>query len=280
MKSGKKIVGVQNLDNNTEQIQSTTTISATKNINKILYGPIASVIISVFIFISSQLIGYLLVAGFYYFKNGQDSIETLFSEPSVVLQFSLFFTVEALVLILIYLFLKSRNLAWVDIGVKNKINLSIIGKALIVFLVYLFSTAILMNLLDSTTTIDFNQKQQIGFDEIANRNDLILAFISLVILAPVAEEILMRGFLFSGLRNKIKFLPSALVVSILFGVLHLQIGTGAPPLWSAAIDTFILSMFLVYLREKTGSVWAGVIVHALKNLLAFIFLFVITIPGM
>jgi membrane protease YdiL (CAAX protease family) len=59
----------------------------------------------------------------------------------------------------------------------------------------------------------------------------------------------------------------------LFGVAHLQFGSGAPLLWVAALDTFTLSIVLCYLREKTGSVWAGVFLHAIKNAIAFVALF-------
>jgi membrane protease YdiL (CAAX protease family) len=40
-------------------------------------------------------------------------------------------------------------------------------------------------------------------------------------------------------------------------------------MWAAAFDTFILSVVLVYLREKTGALYAGMLVHMLNNLLAF-----------
>ena len=46
-------------------------------------------------------------------------------------------------------------------------------------------------------------------------------------------------------------------------------------LWIGALDTFILSLFLVFLREATGNLWAGITLHATKNLVAFITLFII-----
>ncbi|MGH7237402.1 MAG: CPBP family glutamic-type intramembrane protease [Candidatus Saccharimonadales bacterium] len=41
----------------------------------------------------------------------------------------------------------------------------------------------------------------------------------------------------------------------------------------AGVDTFILSTVLCYLREKTGRLYAGIGVHALKNFVAFAALF-------
>jgi membrane protease YdiL (CAAX protease family) len=103
---------------------------------------------------------------------------------------------------------------------------------------------------------------------------LTLTFISLVILPPLVEETLMRGYLYGSLRKNMSKIGAALVTSIIFASAHLEFGSGAPLLWIAALDTFVLSLFLVYLREKTGSLWAGMLVHALKNGIAFASLFI------
>jgi membrane protease YdiL (CAAX protease family) len=62
---------------------------------------------------------------------------------------------------------------------------------------------------------------------------------------------------------------------LLFAAAHLQWGSGAPLLWVAAIDTFVLSMVLSTLREKTGSLWSAIGLHAIKNGVAFTLLFVL-----
>jgi membrane protease YdiL (CAAX protease family) len=60
-----------------------------------------------------------------------------------------------------------------------------------------------------------------------------------------------------------------LVTSLLFGLAHLQSGDNGALIWGAALDTFILSLVLVYLRESTGALYAGILIHSLNNLLAF-----------
>lgn len=123
--------------------------------------------------------------------------------------------------------------------------------------------------------IDTNQKQEIGFDG-ASQNTLTLAltFISLVVLPPIVEEIVFRGFLFRGLRRFWSPFAAALITSVLFALPHSLQSADGSTLWNAAIDTFALSMVLCYLREKTGALWAGIGVHALKNLVAFLALFI------
>jgi membrane protease YdiL (CAAX protease family) len=72
-------------------------------------------------------------------------------------------------------------------------------------------------------------------------------------LPPLGEEILVRGYLFSGLRMVWRFLPAVIVTSLLFGAAHLEFGGGGPLVWAAAIDTFILSVVLCFLRERSGA---------------------------
>ena len=50
----------------------------------------------------------------------------------------------------------------------------------------------------------------------------------------------------------------------LFAVAHLPEGGAAGPLYIAALDTFVLSLVLIYLREKTGSLWASITLHAVS----------------
>jgi membrane protease YdiL (CAAX protease family) len=98
-----------------------------------------------------------------------------------------------------------------------------------------------------------------------------MAFIALVILPPVAEELLFRGYLFGHLRTTMGFWTTSLVVSAAFGFIHGQ--------WNVGIDTFILSLFLCYLRETTGSLWASMLLHGIKNGVAYFFLFIAPMIG-
>ena len=123
--------------------------------------------------------------------------------------------------------------------------------------------------------LNVSQTQEIGFSSVHGFLPLILALISLVIIPPLAEEIATRGFLYTGLRRWMPKIVAAVVVSVVFGAAHLAEGGAAGPLWIGAIDTFILSLVLVFLREKTGNLWAGITLHAIKNGIAFISLFII-----
>jgi membrane protease YdiL (CAAX protease family) len=88
----------------------------------------------------------------------------------------------------------------------------------------------------------------------------------LIIVAPVAEEVLFRGYLYGKLRKSVPVWAAIGIVSVLFGSIHGQ--------WNVAIDVFALSIVLCVLREITGSIWAGILLHMVKNGLAFYILFI------
>ena len=137
------------------------------------------------------------------------------------------------------------------------------------FVLYIVGLVIAKALVPS---LNLEQEQEIGFSTNTQGAALLPVFISLVILPPITEEIVARGFLFGGLRTKLPFAVAATITSVLFAAAHLgEASEGL--LWIAAVDTFILSLVLCYLREKTGSLWPSIGVHALKNGLAFIVLF-------
>ncbi len=121
-------------------------------------------------------------------------------------------------------------------------------------------------------SLDIEKEQDIGFDRSIKGLSLLPAFITLVIIPPITEEIVARGFLFGGLRTKLPFISSAIITSAMFAAAHIG-GAKEGLLWVAAVDTFILSLILCYLREKTGSLWPPIVVHMLKNGLAFFILF-------
>ena len=94
-----------------------------------------------------------------------------------------------------------------------------------------------------------------------------MAFVCLVILAPFCEEVLFRGWLYGKLRFKMPAVPAILIVSLLFGVMHGQLNVG--------VTVFAMSIGMCVMRELTGTIWGGVLLHMLKNALAFYFLFVV-----
>lgn len=135
------------------------------------------------------------------------------------------------------------------------------------FIMYMLATVIVTGLVTLLFQgFDINQAQETGFSNLSTQKEYYLAFATLVILAPLAEEILFRGYLYGKLRKYIPVWLTMLLVSVLFGVVHGQ--------FNVAVDVFALSIILCTLREITGSIWAGVLLHMLKNAIAYYLLFI------
>ncbi|MGG2932635.1 CPBP family intramembrane glutamic endopeptidase [Bacillus pacificus] len=91
----------------------------------------------------------------------------------------------------------------------------------------------------------------------SNEKDIILRFISVVIFAPIVEEIVFRGFLLHRLAYKFG-LPAAIVLSsITFGILHIQ------NVFGAIIIGFVYCVIYV----QTESLIAPILIHFIWNLL-------------
>lgn len=108
--------------------------------------------------------------------------------------------------------------------------------------------------------------QEVGYTDLYGTGDKIIAFIIIAIVAPIAEEIIFRGFLYGRLRKHINMPVAMLLTSLLFAFLHGQ--------WNVAVNVFATSIILCSLREITGTIYAGTLVHILKNAIAFYLLFI------
>lgn len=164
---------------------------------------------------------------------------------------------------------------WHDIGIKwPRLWHIAVGFAAVVpyYIAYIM---LVMGLKAFIPALNIDQKQQIGFNTVHGAVPLLMTFVSLVVIPPIVEEVAMRGFLYTGLRKWLPRIVAALAVSALFGAAHLMEGGAAGPLWIGAIDTFTLSLVLVSLREMTGNLWAGISLHAAKNGIAFILLYLV-----
>jgi membrane protease YdiL (CAAX protease family) len=246
--------------------------------HKVNWTPLEAIGVTIFIYFAAQFVGGLLIGSYLATQNQSvQDIDRLLKE-SVSIQFFFILLVEAITTALIFTFLRKRKTLASSIGIVRLKLLRDIGYVLAGFAVYFVGFIVVVQILQQLAPgIDFDQKQELGFDTDAASSNLPLIFVSLVILPPLVEELLARGFLYSGLRTRLPFIWSALITSILFAIAHLQFGSGQPPLYVAAVDTFILSLVLVYMREKTGSLWPCVGLHMAKNGLAFVALFILHI---
>jgi membrane protease YdiL (CAAX protease family) len=104
--------------------------------------------------------------------------------------------------------------------------------------------------------------EQLGTNEAAS---LLLFSAGLTcVVAPICEELLFRGYIFTALRSWRGTWPAAVITGLVFGAVH----AGSAP----ALDLVPLAMLgfgLCLLYRYTGSLYPGIAAHSLNNSLAF-----------
>lgn len=156
-----------------------------------------------------------------------------------------------------------------ELGLKGAPTWKDIGLAVAAFVLYLILSSLLIMIFRTVFSwFDAEQAQDVGFNNIIGMQDLLMAFIALVVVAPVAEELIFRGWLYGKMRKRVAMPVAMILVSLLFGLMHGQ--------WNVAVDVFVMSMIMCFQRELTGTVYSGILLHMIKNGLAFYLLYIST----
>ena len=85
----------------------------------------------------------------------------------------------------------------------------------------------------------------------------IINFISVAILTPIVEEVFFRGLIYTRLKSGMPTVIAAILSAALFGLMHGEI------VWM--IFAFGVGLVLVWVFERTQSLWGCIVVHAVNN---------------
>lgn len=89
---------------------------------------------------------------------------------------------------------------------------------------------------------------------------LLLLLIAVVVLTPIGEEALFRGFLFRGwLRQPRDAWAVIVVTALLWSIIHVQYD------WFVVSQIFVSGLLLGWIRWATGSTILTILLHALIN---------------
>jgi membrane protease YdiL (CAAX protease family) len=88
-----------------------------------------------------------------------------------------------------------------------------------------------------------------------------LVILSGIIIAPICEEIVFRGYLYKAFKDRFRPWYAIVMSAALFSAIHLE------PL--AAVQLFVIGIVLAYVYEKTDNLMAPIALHMLNNAIAF-----------
>lgn len=176
--------------------------------------------------------------------------DTVTSGTTIIVLISNICTILALV---VFFALRKKNLldevGATPIPGATYLPLSIAGMSLAVLVIIILnmlpiSEEAFAEYTESTSVIDSS-----GF----------ISMVSTVIFAPIAEEMIFRGLVYTRLKRAMPKWIAAVLQAALFGVLHGQI------LWIAY--AFAVGLILAAYFESTGSLFANITVHICFNLM-------------
>ena len=152
----------------------------------------------------------------------------------------------------------SRQPAW-DLGLRPVQAGLGLKWALAAFAAFFVFLAVWQSVLDVSQEDDL--AQQLGAKD--STFNLVLVAILVAFVAPIAEELFFRGFMYGALRGAIGWLKAALVTGLVFGIIH---AGGTDPVFLVPLG--VLGFLLCLLYRRTGSIIPGMGVHAFNNALA------------
>ncbi|HVS59044.1 MAG TPA: CPBP family intramembrane glutamic endopeptidase [Candidatus Saccharimonadales bacterium] len=228
----------------------------------------------VVVFYAAQILAGLVVGIYAGLHHWSGTYAQYWLTNSVGAQFVYVTLAEGLTLGALYLFMRRYKFSFRQLGL-GRVRGKDIGYAAAAIPIYYGLAVVALAIAQAFISgINTHETQQVGFSSAHGIAQLVMTFISLAILPPLTEEIMVRGFLYSSLKKVVSLASSVIFTSAIFAAAHLGEGS-AGLLWTAAIQFFVLSLVLIYLREKTQSLWAPVFVHMANNTVAFVTLFLV-----
>jgi membrane protease YdiL (CAAX protease family) len=184
-------------------------------------------------------------------------------KPAIWWGFHLTYAVACFVAIgVLWLVLRSANLGFTDVGMRD-FRPSHMGWAFLFFLVGVLVWGIVSALLAKVgLTTDWGSEIQFS-----QPIEVVIIFVYAVIAAPLAEELLFRGFLITSVGKLIQPWMVAFISILVFSVYHwLGFGLvgGLLMLFWAPLPT------ILFVWKK--SLYPAMIMHAINNLFAYVLL--------
>jgi uncharacterized protein len=111
-----------------------------------------------------------------------------------------------------------------------------------------------------------NQLEQFQFVLNEGTVAFLILLIAAAVVAPFVEELFFRGFLFGVYRRRQPLWLAYLVSSVLFTILHLEpTRMSVPQMAGLSVGIFLLAIMLAWLYQHTGSLYPGMLAHAVNN---------------
>ena len=111
------------------------------------------------------------------------------------------------------------------------------------------------------------------FSDLLQGKLAIFALVAIGIGAPLSEELLFRGFLFSGLaKSRLGLVGTSILTAFFWTMLHVGYSI------FGLIEVFAIGLYFSWLLVRTGSLWAPMFCHAVYNTVIGLVLYFVILP--
>ena len=239
------------------------------------YHPVSAVLLSLAVFFIPLLFLYFAL-GIVYGLDDSDTLKNLLKQNEVSLNSYgtdiLIYPIEDNVMYLLSVPLQVLFISWLlrrkSIDPVHSLGLNFFDRkafisALILWILY-FAFASLYGYV-------FEIEMPSDFFEYSKAVPVWMISIVFIIGAPIAEELLFRGYLYSQLKNtKLGINGTIFLTSLLWTGLHAQYDI------DILFSLFFLGLVLGYVRYKYNSVYLAIAIHAIHNIQATIYILFFT----
>ena len=186
-----------------------------------------------------------------------EAINVVISKNSYINLIHVMFYTNLIFLILFIILFKIIKIKIFRYSLKN------ISKKELKVLVKIALLTILFSIILSNFVSYFNLMPENIIENIAKNTNTLILFLSLVIFAPISEELIFRYTIFGFSKNKV---IGSVVSSVLFSLAHVLYDFNI----SSFFIYFSMGLLLSYIYIKTKSVEGSIFAHFINNLISFI----------
>ncbi len=203
------------------------------------------------------------IVGFYYLMTllnsmvAKDVVQPEITAPNLIFNIGLQFLLAGLVTVMVIG--RIRPQLWLGLKWKNWPWVFLIGPATVwtMWLIFFGLYAVGYQAFIESLGVEMVQDTVDLFQKTKDMDVLVLMAITAVIVAPICEEVVFRGYIYPALKRFSGPWVGALVTALFFSVAHGSL--------AALLPLFIFGLVLVFLYEWTGSIWAPIAAHLLFN---------------
>ena len=239
------------------------------------YHPVSAFLLSLAVFFIPLLFLYF-VLGIVYELDDSDTLKNLLQQNEVSLNSYgtdiLIYPIEDNVMYLLSVPLQVLFISWLlkrkSIDPVHSLGLNFFDRKAFIYALILW---ILYFAFASLYGYVFEIEMPSDFFEYSKAVPVWMISIVFIIGAPIAEELLFRGYLYSQLKNtKLGINGTIFLTSLLWTVLHAQYDI------DILFSLFFLGLVLGYVRYKYNSVYLAIAIHAIHNIQATIYILFFT----